>query len=253
LADPRTLLIDADILLHRAASAVENEVEFEEDIWVLWTDENEAIEAFNTQVAALLEQANTYSYLLCFSDSRNFRKDLFPDYKGNRKQRKPMGFKAIRERIISEAPPRSVAMWPTLEADDLLGIYATRNPEQYIIWSEDKDLMQIPGKHLVDGWVVEVSKENANLMFYTQTLTGDVTDNYKGCPGVGPVKAAAILKGKEGDGLAEWERIVNAYTKAGLTEQDALLNARLARILRAEDWNYRTNEVKLWTPSTPSK
>jgi DNA polymerase-1 len=42
--------------------------------------------------------------------------------------------------------------------------------------------------------------------------------------------------------------VVDAYLKAGLTEEDALMNARMARILRAEDWDFENNEVKLWTP-----
>ena len=251
MANPSTLLIDADILLYKAASSVENEVEFEEDIWVLWTDENEAVEAFNMQVANLLEQANTYSYLLCFSGSLNFRKDLFPDYKGNRKQRKPMGFAAIRKRLLLENL-KKVFTLPESEADDCLGILATQKPDKFIIWSADKDLKQIPGRHLVDGKIVTVSQEDADLMFYTQVLTGDVTDNYKGCPGIGPVKAASILLDKKTD-ADMWTRIVGAYTKAGLTEEDALLNARLARILRTEDWDYENERHKLWTPNTPSK
>ena len=33
-----------------------------------------------------------------------------------------------------------------------------------------------------------------------------------------------------------------------MTEEDALTNARLARILTAEDYNFDTKEPILWTP-----
>lgn len=244
------LLIDADILLYTSASAVENEVEFEEDVWVMWTDENEAIEAFDTALGGLLSRANTYSYLLCFSGSNNFRKKLYPDYKGNRQTRKPMGFKAIKERIFAD-PRHKCAVQDTLEADDLIGIYATRSPDDTIIWSADKDLQQIPGKHLTEAGIETISDENADLWFYTQILTGDTADNYKGCPGIGPVKAANILRLSKG--MDQWSFILKAYENAGLTEEEALVQARLARILRHTDWDEEKQEVKLWVPSSTSK
>ena len=242
-----TLLIDADILLYQAASSCENEVEFEEDIWVLWTDENEAVAKFDSMVVHLLEKIDTYSYKLCFSHAKNFRKDLYADYKGNRPTRKPMGFKAIRERVIMENADK-VIIYPNLEADDVLGILATSDPNN-VIWSIDKDLKQIPGKHLTEEGVIKVSQEEADAFFYRQILTGDATDNYKGCPGIGPVKAEGIIKLASGTGM-EWSFILAAYKKAGLSEEEALVQARLARILRSSDWDDETQEVKLWTPTT---
>ena len=42
--------------------------------------------------------------------------------------------------------------------------------------------------------------------------------------------------------------IVEAYKKQKLTYADALLNARLSRILRQEDINLNTGKIKLWSP-----
>ena len=241
------LLIDADILLYRAASSVENEIEFEPDVWVMWTDETDAVEAFNNSVNALFEQQSFASLLLCFSDAANFRKDILPSYKGNRTSRKPMGFKSIRERVMAEWQAQ-VVIKPNLEADDCLGILATKFDDM-VIWSADKDLKQIPGKHLVDGQIETVSKEEADLFFYRQVLTGDTVDNYKGCPGIGPVKADNILS-KFTKESAYWWVICETYAKAGLTEDDALVQARVARILRSSDWDSDTPEVHLWNPIT---
>jgi DNA polymerase-1 len=127
-----------------------------------------------------------------------------------------------------------------LEGDDVLGILATAS-EEYIVWSLDKDLKQIPGNHLIDDEVVTISTADADRFHMYQTLVGDTSDGYKGCPGVGPVKADKILTGG-------WTAIVDAYAKAGLTENDAIHQARLARILRSGEYDEQTHEVTLWIP-----
>jgi DNA polymerase-1 len=107
-------------------------------------------------------------------------------------------------------------------------------------------MKQIPGKLV--RWpntdIVEVTEEEADYFHMVQTLTGDATDGYSGCPGVGPVRAEKLIKNM----TDPWTEVVKAYEKAGLSEQDALVQARVARILRASDYDFRRKEVKLWTP-----
>jgi DNA polymerase-1 len=43
-----------------------------------------------------------------------------------------------------------------------------------------------------------------------------------------------------------WKIVVKAYEKAGMNEQDALQQARVARILRHGEYDKKTGEVKLW-------
>ena len=43
-----------------------------------------------------------------------------------------------------------------------------------------------------------------------------------------------------------WKAVVEAYAKESLTEADALVQARLAKILQHEDYNQKTGEIKLW-------
>lgn len=186
------------------------------------------------------KSVGTFDYRLCFSDKVNFRKLLTPTYKSNRVTRKPMGFLAFRQQI-EEMYPSIVK--PTLEADDVLGILATKPGNDAIIVSGDKDLMQVPGKHLKDGKIVTVTKEEGDLFHLRQTLTGDQVDGYAGCPGIGPKTAEKVLDCED-----RWAAIVQAYEKKGLTEADALLQARLARILRWEDWDNDNQKVILWEP-----
>lgn len=240
------VLIDADILLYQSISASEQEVEFEEDLWVMYSDLNVAHEQFTEKLDYILKFNPQAPYRLCFSDARNFRKEINPTYKANRKAtRKPMAFKEFRAQIMEKYP--SITK-PNLEADDILGILATKPGADAIIVSGDKDLMQIPGKHLKQGEIVEVSEREGDAFFYHQILTGDQVDGYPGCPGIGKVKAEKILSKPEAQ-ETPWEFIVEAYEKAGLTSDDALLNARMARILRWEDWDNEQQKVILWTPN----
>ena len=243
------LIIDADGPLYQALSRAEKEVEWEDDVWMMTCDHKEALASFNDRIAFLTKQAKADKIILCFSDKANFRKDVYPLYKANRKAvRKPMGFKEFRESIIKD---QNGFVKIALEADDCVGILATKLTDT-IIFSDDKDLLQIPGKHLINGDIVDVTEEEGDLFHLMQTLTGDPTDGYPGCPGVGKVSAEKILS-TSSNPAERWEAIVNAYAKAGFTEEDALVQARVARILRFSDWNSDKLEPILWTPQkTPS-
>ena len=120
-----------------------------------------------------------------------------------------------------------------------MGILATRGDlENFVLVSPDKDMQQIPCRiyNLKDEFTQ--SPEAAQLKLWEQCLTGDATDGYKGAAGVGPKKADQILK-KVKDGNY-WKAIVETYEKTGMTELDALMNLRLARILQATDWDEET-------------
>ena len=136
---------------------------------------------------------------------------------------------------------------PLLEADDVLGILATDGAfKRNIIISIDKDMLTIPCEYYnMDSEITEVIDEAmADHMFFFQTLVGDSVDNYKGCPGIGPKKATELLLSKG----VKWKTIIDAYDKAGLSEDHALVQARVARILRHNDYDYEKQEVKLWEP-----
>ena len=60
------------------------------------------------------------------------------------------------------------------------------------------------------------------------------------------MKRAETLFNKEG---YSWTTVVKAFTDKGLTEDDALLNARLARILTIDDYDTKRQEPILWTPT----
>jgi DNA polymerase-1 len=210
------------------------------------TSEAEVMAELTKSIEALKDKFKTEEVIIALSDRKNFRKELNPEYKANRANtRKPMGLGVAQDFFKTKY---LAVIWPTLEADDVLGIMATQSfDEDTIIVSDDKDLQTIAGYHYNKGEVIEVSEQQALKNFYTQVLTGDTADNYKGCRGVGPVKAERILAGCR-TSLDMWQAVLGAYAKAEQPSEDALMNARMAYLLRAGDVNVSFGNVKLWEP-----
>ena len=184
---------------------------------------------------------DTPEVVLFFSDSKNFRKKIYPEYKGHRNRKKPCGYR----RVISELSKYyEVIRLPELEADDAMGIYATANPGN-IICSPDKDMKQIPGKLYNMDETVTITPEEGKQWHYIQTLAGDQTDGYSGVPGIGVKRAVSLFEEKG----YNWNTVVEAFKDKGLTEDDALLNARLAKILTNKEYDGRVID---WTPTSSS-
>lgn len=233
------VLIDADILAFQISSAAEVPTQFDEDVWVLWADGKQACQDVDAAIEGIKHLTGRDQAVLCLSGKNNFRYAICDSYKSNRVgKRRPMLLPRLREYMIDKHDALSVE---GLEGDDLIGILATgEHKDDHLIYSADKDLKTVPGTHW-DGFDVEISKAEATRFFFTQVLTGDTTDGYKGCPGVGPVKAAKIL-----DEDCSWQAIVQAYDKAGLDEAQALTQARLAFILH--NTHFKDDKPVLWAP-----
>jgi hypothetical protein len=117
----------------------------------------------------------------------NFRDDILPEYKANRKgKRKPEHLKACKEYIAKYYNEFTEDL---LEADDLLGIRAYELEAQgveHAIVTNDKDLKTIPGWNydwVKDIWVKSEVVE-AMKFYYAQSIAGDGTDNIPGVAGL---------------------------------------------------------------------
>lgn len=249
----RTILIDGDVFAYQHGFSGEKAIDWGDGDWTLHADEGLAKSKLNSQILELQQTLEADDVVVVLSDSANWRMKVYPLYKSNRADtRKPMLVAPLRAHMLDRW---NAFVRPNLEGDDVLGILATGNKikGEKIIVSIDKDMKTIPGllynnRKPAEG-IVEISEATADNWHYLQTLMGDTTDGYPGCPGVGKVKAAAILERGAGAKEADvWAAIVVAYEKAGLTEADALIQARVARICRATDYDFKKKEVKLWTP-----
>jgi len=177
------------------------------------------------------------------SGTSNFRYEVatIKPYKGNRdKAEKPVHAPAIRNWLKRNF---DTVVTDHEEADDYLGYtQCAAGPDESVIVSIDKDLKMIPGLHydfLKSHWT-EITLAKADEFFWTQMLTGDSTDNIPGVPGIGPVRAKALLKGvpkKERYGVVRASYVLGygAAADAALLENGRLL------------W-IRRKEGELWEP-----
>ena len=236
------LLIDADYIVYKSCAGAESEIDWGDDVIMVVSKFSEAFSNTLRELkkieAAFFDSTDT---ILFFSDSVNFRKSIFPDYKGHRNRKKPCGYRRVIEQLKTEY---EVIKMPTLEADDAMGIYATLHADN-VICSPDKDMRQIPGKLYDLDTVTEITPEKGHEWHFIQTLAGDQTDGYSGVPGIGVKRAVALF---EESGYT-WSTVVKAFADKDLDESVALMNARLAKILTVNDYDLEQERPILWTPT----
>ena len=224
-----TLLIDADYIVYKCCAAAEYDIDWGNDVIMVGSKFSEAYAGVIRDIDRIKSNFFDPDVILFFSDSVNFRKRVDPSYKGHRNRKKPCGYKRVIHKLHDQY---RVIIMPTLEADDSMGVYATSNDDCVIV-SPDKDMKQIPGSLYNMDEMFTIDKQSGWEWFLIQTLSGDSTDGYSGAPGFG-VKTSSKFFAENG---YTWNSVVQAFKSKGLTEGDALRNARLAKILTADDYD----------------
>ena len=241
------LLIDADFIVYKACAAAETEIDWGDDVILVTSKFSEAYKATIREISKLKGRFiwDVPEVILFFSDSTNFRKEILADYKGHRNRKKPCGYKRV---IRALKDTYEVIIMPTLEADDAMGIYSTKHPGN-IICSPDKDMRQIPGRLYNMEELTLINQQEGAKWHLVQAMAGDQTDGYSGIPGVGVKRATTLFEAKG----YSWKTVVEAFKDKDLTEEDALINARLARILTVNDYDFTNNKPIPWSPRTDYK
>ena len=180
-------LIDGDVLLHAT----------------LWetTNEKDALTKLHKNIEDYTDYAYCNECIIAVGppDGKNYRDDLYPDYKQTAMRVKGRGerpehFKKVKEYLYSL---ENVVVADNIEADDLLGILSQQLGSQSVIVTVDKDMDQLEGIHYNPKLHREryyvVNQRQADLFFLKQMLMGDSIDKIPGLPKCGPVKAEAII------------------------------------------------------------
>lgn len=184
------------------------------------------------------------------SSADNFRLRLAFShvYKGERNPEKPPFFYEMREHLLTA---HAAILSDGDEADDLMSIHQWNGHREFlkesggefpvgspehrafsntVIVSADKDLMIVPGWHMIPGqdvvWVdtlghlelryksdgktVKDLKGSGLKFFYAQMICGDKVDNYKGIPGRGAAFAYNLLN-KCKDEKSLYMAVLGAY------------------------------------------
>lgn len=160
-------------------------------------EESAALAICKNKLTSLLEKLEASTHHVYLTGKGNFRDEVatLAPYKGNRSNvEKPVHFAACRSWFENHEHSSVVN---GQEADDAIGIDATRFKGEAIIASIDKDLRQLHGAHY--EWHKDskfrINKDASDRWFWLQMLMGDSADNIPGIKGLGPVKAEKALDG----------------------------------------------------------
>ena len=165
-----------------------------------------------TQMLLNLVSQRKPDYLCMVIDSGDetvFRKEIFGEYKANRKER-PDDFLPQEQRILQIVRDAGVPIYAKAgyEADDLIATIAKRLCDQdyeIFVVSKDKDLRQIVSDctkmyDVQNDQVIDLARLEQECGYTPaeaieiQTLTGDSIDNVPGIPGVGEKTAVKLVK-----------------------------------------------------------
>ena len=177
-----------------------------------------AVSGFCSMLFKLLEDARsdgsknkpTHFAVIFDSARKNFRNEIYSDYKANRAEAPDdlaPQFEYIRKSVEAFNLPSIELL--NYEADDLIATYAKKITEagaKVTVISSDKDLMQLvsnkvrlfdPMKSKVIGEkeVIEKFGVKPDQVIDVQSLAGDSSDNVPGVPGIG-IKTASELINK---------------------------------------------------------
>jgi len=223
------LYFDGDLVLYRAAAAVESRIEWDDEVTTTHFDLNEGLKAVSQILNGFLRRVKESSgienphIIFCLScrTDLGYRRQLFPEYKSGRGQ-KPLGLGALRKpenleslgNLLEGVSSFKVSQRDTLEADDIMGIAMSLG---HTAVTDDKDLGTCPGYGIKltqkDGVheLSDTTREQADHFLMIQWMTGDSTDGIPGLPGIGPVKAEKLIAAWEEDGLTRADMVGKIY------------------------------------------
>jgi 5'-3' exonuclease len=233
-------LIDGDEALYKAASISDTDVDWDTGATVKapapWHKVRNAFEQIvhNWRDAAW---CHDLAIVLSPPDRKLFRRGIDPTYKAGRTA-KPELYWRLEEWVRKNYRIEEMA---GMEADDTMGLLQS---EHTVICSQDKDMRTVPGQLYVThkDELLTIDQQAGDRFWMYQTLIGDSTDGYDGCVGCGKTNAEKLLS--QADNLTDWWEIVQArydaaktarYSDRPQTRKDALVQAKLARILRPGD------------------
>lgn len=246
LLEPKKVcIIDGDIICYKIAS---NKKQTEEQKEQQGLQEDRTWDQVKSEVddyiQALMLKVDSDKYILALSVGKCFRYDIYPEYKANRKNlERPKYLDKIKEYMITDYKAVHHA---GLEADDIITICA----ESYkgsIIATIDKDLKQKEGIHfnLDKNTFDTVDEFTAAYNLYFQCLVGDSTDNIKGCPKIGKVKAEEALS-KANKEIHMLKHIALTLYCRTLGDHEGIkqfyLNYSLVKLLDKPEFNFQIPE-----------
>lgn len=239
----RLLIVDIESYIHKSLTACKFLHEIGKGIYAEAYDTNKAIKFLEDNLNRLMGTLQANCCELVIGDTNNFRKNINPNYKANRPS-KPQIYEVVLGVVNQKFNPISLQ---NLEADDTCRIlYEDKNfyPNlEKIIVSIDKDFFSIPCKFyrdLPNNDLIDIDLDTAQYNLYKQIIMGDNSDNYKGIPGYGEVKASKFLEFSKDE-----KEIIKLFEDNGLTKDDYIMNYNMAHLVSINEYNFNTGEINV--------
>lgn len=212
----KLLLIDGNSILYRAFYAIPS-LETSKNI-----PTNGLLGFLNIFLNAISVYKPDYIAISFDTKARTFRKDIYEDYKSQRKELPSslvLQLKILKDEILK---PFSIKVIEKdgFEADDILATISKLSEKMKIktlILTGDRDLLQLVKNDSIvviapikgvseityynEEKVIEEYGITPNKFTQYKALIGDASDNIKGVPGIGPKKAKTFLSNYDIDNL----------------------------------------------------
>jgi len=239
------LVIDIESYIFRACTACKALVQDKQDrfIYTESYDLRKGMDYLNNFIEDLKNRFLTNDVILVVGDKNNWRKQYYPDYKANRKDKeKPPMYEIILNELYNRY---EVVSLPNLEADDTCRIISEDNqnyPTRKILVSIDKDFHSFPCElydPLHDKQYV-INNEEAGYNLMKQIIMGDKADNIQGLEGYGEVKTTKFLDSEP----HILDDVKELFREKGQLE-DFKINLNLVSMVSIDRYNFNTGEVKV--------
>lgn len=239
----RLLIVDIESYFYKSLTACKFLHEIDKGIYTEAYNINKAIEFLEDNLNRLMDTLQANSCELVIGDTHNFRKDINPNYKANRPSKPPI-YEVVLSTVKRKFNPISLK---NLEGDDTCRILYEDdsfypNTEKIIV-SIDKDFFSVPCKFyrdLPNNKLINIDEDTAQYNQNKQIIMGDISDNYKGIPGYGEVKATKFLEFSR-----EEKEIVKLFENNGLTKEDYIMNYNMCHIVGIDDYDFNTGGVNV--------
>jgi len=216
----RTLLIlDCNYLCRRAFYAMGG-LKFAED-------PTGALFGFFRDISILQDRFDTKYIAFCFDFGKNKRKDIYPDYKGNRRKNKgddenrsllQQQLDNLRTLHLPELGFKNVFYQDGHEADDIMAVIA-KDPlivAKKILVTSDQDMYQLLSNRVAmwkpaakQLYTAKKFKEEYGIppcnWSVVKAIAGCSSDNVKGVPGVGEKTAVKLVRGDVDEKNKAWK------------------------------------------------
>jgi DNA polymerase-1 len=187
-----------------------------------------ALYGFTQMLLKVIEDVSPDYLTVAIDTPRTFRHDIFPDYKGHRKEPDEEILQQIPylEPLIQAFGIQTMKL-DNYEADDLIAALAHKHGGEceVVIVSSDKDLMQLVNNDVYmydtmkdlfvhEAQVFDKFSVTPDKVIEVQSLIGDSSDNIPGVKGIGPKNAALLIQ--------EFGSIENLYDNIEKVQREKL-------------------------------